>query len=51
MPAEQALATAPGGATDYLVSGDDDFLSLVGDPHLAALHIISVQEFLTLLPK
>ncbi len=45
------LATALGGEADYLVSGDDDLLSLADDPRLAVLHILTVQEFLKLLPE
>lgn len=40
------LATAIGGEADFLVSGDDDLLSLRGDARLGALRVVGVREFL-----
>lgn len=46
---EHILAAALGGEADYLVTGDDDLLSLAGDPRLGALKIMTVVEFLAVL--
>lgn len=46
---EHILAAALGGEADFLVTGDDDLLSLAGDPRLGALRIVTVVEFLTIL--
>lgn len=43
------LAAALGGEADYLVSGDDDLLTLAGDPRLGALQIVTIRAFLDLL--
>jgi uncharacterized protein len=43
------LAAALGGGADYLVTGDDDLLSLAGDPRLGALRIVTARAFLALL--
>ena len=45
------LAAALGGAADYLVTGDEDLLTLAGDPRLGTLKIVTVAEFLALLDK
>jgi putative PIN family toxin of toxin-antitoxin system len=44
------LAASLGGHADYLVCGDDDLLSLKGDPRLGGLVILTPREFLTILP-
>ena len=44
------LATALGGRADYLVSGDDDLLSLDADPRLGNLRILRVRDFLVEVP-
>lgn len=46
---EHLLAAALGGNAGYLVTGDDDLLSLAGDPRLGTLRIVPVVEFLALL--
>jgi len=46
---DHLLAAALGGEADYLVSGDDDLLSLAADARLGTLRIVTVQEFLGLL--
>ena len=43
------LATALGGKADYLVTGDEDLLTLDGHPKLPHLRILSVRSFLDLL--
>lgn len=43
------LATALGGRADYVVSGDDDLLSVAADPRLGDLRIRTVREFLEVL--
>jgi len=43
---DMVLAAALGGAADYLVTGDDDLLTLAGDPRLGALRIVTVRAFL-----
>lgn len=45
----QVLATAFGGGADYLVTGDNDLLSLAGDSRLGPLRIVTVVEFLRVL--
>lgn len=42
----KVVATAIGGAADFLVSGDMDLLSLVGDPRLVKLQIVTPREFM-----
>ncbi len=44
------LAAALGGRADYLVTGDDDLLSLAGDARLGPLEIVTVRVFLDVLP-
>jgi putative PIN family toxin of toxin-antitoxin system len=44
------LGTAIAGAAQYLVSGDHDLLILRDEPLLRNLQILTVAEFLTLLP-
>lgn len=44
------LATALGGGADYLVSGDDDLLTLADDARLAPVRIVTARYFLQLLP-
>lgn len=46
---EQVLAAALGGKAEYLVTGDDDLLSLDGQERLRALRIVPVREFLAIL--
>lgn len=46
---DMVLAAALGGAADYLVTGDDDLLSLASDPRLGALRIRTVRAFLAAL--
>lgn len=46
---EHVLAAALGGEADYLVTGDDDLLSLADDPRLSAPKIVTVVEFLAVL--
>ncbi len=43
------LAAALGGRADYLVTGDDDLLSLAGDARLGPLEIVTVRVFLDVL--
>jgi putative PIN family toxin of toxin-antitoxin system len=43
------LATALGGKADYLVTGDEDLLTLDGHPKLPNLRILPVRPFLDLL--
>jgi uncharacterized protein len=43
---DMVIATALDGNADYLVSGDNDLLSLAGDPRLGALRIVTVRVFL-----
>ncbi len=45
------LATALGGAAEYLVTGEDDLLVLRGHPPLGALRIVTVGEFLTIIQR
>lgn len=46
---EMVLVAALGGSADYLVTGDDDLLTLAGDPRLGALRIVTARAFLDLL--
>lgn len=46
---EKVLATALGGQADYLVTGDEDLLTLDGHPKLPNLRILTVRRFLELL--
>lgn len=46
---EMILASALGGKAEYLVTGDDDLLTLRDDPRLGALKIVTVGEFLEVL--
>ena len=46
---EKVLACALGGKVDYLVTGDEDLLTLNGDPKLGTLKIIKVKDFLTII--
>ena len=43
---DKFLAAALGGRADYLLTGDDDLLSLDGMPELGALRIVTVRAFL-----
>jgi len=43
---DHILAAALGGRADYLVTGDQDILSLNGNPRLKSLKIGTVAEFL-----
>ena len=43
---EHVLATALVGGADYLVTGDEDLLTLAGDPRLGTLQIVTVRAFL-----
>jgi putative PIN family toxin of toxin-antitoxin system len=43
---EAILATALEGDADYLVTGDEDLLSLNGESALGALKIVTVRDFL-----
>lgn len=45
---DRFLAAALGGHAEYLLTGDDDLLSLNGAPELGALQIITVRAFLDL---
>ncbi len=45
------LAVALGAAATFLVSGDNDLLSLKGAPELGELRIVTVREFLDLLAE
>jgi putative PIN family toxin of toxin-antitoxin system len=47
---EKVLAAALGGRAHYLVTGDEDLLELDGDPRIGSLRIITVRQFLDLLP-
>ena len=46
---EIILITAVEGAANYLVTGDDDLLTLNGDPALGALQIVTVRDFLAIM--
>jgi putative PIN family toxin of toxin-antitoxin system len=46
---DHVLACALGGDADYLVTGDDDLLSLDGHPALGRLRIITPRSFLAIL--
>lgn len=46
---EHLLAAALGGKADYLVTGDEDLLTLDWDPKLPNLRILPVRTFLGLL--
>lgn len=46
---EHILAAAIGGASDYLVTGDQDLLVLQGDPRLGDLRIVTAAQFLAVL--
>ena len=46
---DHILAAALGGHADYLVTGDEDILSLDAHPRLKSLRIVRVTEFLELL--
>ena len=48
---ERVLAAALGGKADYLVSGDDDLLSLSNDPRLGKLKIVTARDFLDILTR
>jgi putative PIN family toxin of toxin-antitoxin system len=43
------LAAAIGGRADYLVTGDNDLLTLADDPRLGDLKIVTARAFLDLL--
>lgn len=43
------LATAIEGSADYLITGDEDLLTLQGDPALGDLRIVTVRDFITIL--
>jgi len=43
---DKVLAAALGGDADFLVTGDNDLLSLDGDPRLGTLRIVTPAEFL-----
>lgn len=45
----KVLAAALGGEADYLITGDDDLLTLGGNPRLGRLRVVTVREFLGLL--
>lgn len=45
------LATAFGGAADYIVSGDQDLLVLADDARLGDLRIVSAADFLAILKE
>jgi len=45
---DHLLAAALGGKADYLVTGDEDLLTLDGDPKLPNLRILAVRPFLDL---
>ncbi len=45
---DHVLACALGGKADYLVTGDDDLLSLDGYPALGQLRIVTPRSFLVL---
>lgn len=46
---DHILAAALGAGVAYLVTGDDDLLSLAGDPRLGALRIVTARTFLAAL--
>lgn len=46
---EHLLSVAFGSRADYLVTGDNDLLSLRNDPRLGQLHIVTAAEFLDVL--
>lgn len=46
---EKILASAIGGAVDYLVTGDIDLLTLNGNSALSTLKIVTVRDFLSIL--
>lgn len=46
---EHILAAAFGGGADYLVTGDQDLLTLAGDPRLGKLKIVTARAFLAVL--
>jgi putative PIN family toxin of toxin-antitoxin system len=46
---EMVLATAMSGATDFLVTGDIDLLTVRGDARLGSLTIVTPREFLDFL--
>ncbi len=46
---EPILAAALGGSADYLVTGDQDLLTLAGDPRLNTLRIVTARAFLDIL--
>ena len=48
---DMILAAALGGHADYLVTGDDDLLSLRDRPELSTLQIATVREFLAVLSQ
>ena len=45
----ELLAIALGGNADYLVTGDDDLLTITSHPALGSLKIVTAQAFLTML--
>jgi uncharacterized protein len=45
----QIVAAAIGGQADYIVTGDNDLLTLAGDPRLGTLQIVNARAFLDLL--
>jgi putative PIN family toxin of toxin-antitoxin system len=47
---DHILAAALGGKADFLITGDGDLLALRDEPHLKKLTILTVREFLDLLP-
>lgn len=46
---EPILAAALGGGADYLVTGDNDLLTLSGDPRIGQLKIVTASAFLAVL--
>lgn len=46
---EAILAAALGGNAGYVVTGDNDLLTLAGDPRLGTLQIVTARAFLDLL--
>jgi predicted nucleic acid-binding protein len=48
---EHILALAITGNADYLVTGDDDLLTLAGDPRLPGLQIVTFVAFLGILAR
>jgi putative PIN family toxin of toxin-antitoxin system len=48
---ERVLAAALDNRADYLVTGDNDLLTLAGDPRLGTLQIVTARAFLDLLSR